>query len=47
MFEVSGNTASRHLNELVELNQRQKAGKGRYTNIRLINLRCMNLKFGA
>ena len=31
MFKVSGNTASRHLNELVELNQRQKTGKGRYT----------------
>ena len=31
MFKVSRNTASRHLNEMVELNQIQKIGKGRYT----------------
>lgn len=31
IFNVSRNTASRHLNELVELEQVQKIGKGRYT----------------
>ena len=31
IFKVSRNTASRHLNEMVELNQIQKIGKGRYT----------------
>ena len=31
MFQVARNTASRHLNKLVELEQVQKIGKGRYT----------------
>lgn len=35
IFNVSRNTASRHLNKLVELKQVQKIGKGRYTKYKI------------
>lgn len=36
MFDVARNTASRHLNKLVELEQAQKSGKGRYTQYKAV-----------